>query len=134
MPAIVRTYQSFRKSDGYIFPVTAEAITAESCEHGDAEQHGYIDYLGNWLDEPDTWDLRHLLDCLPSGRWEGDGSTVPRWITLEPDSDAWLDSLYSNLAEDVPGDVISIGLNVHQPPQLTDASWLRVCRVLGWKR
>ena len=131
---IIRTYQSFRKCDGYIFPVTAEAITAESCEAGDAEQRGYVDYLGNWCDEPDLWDLRHLLEYLPSGRWEGDGGTVPRWITLEPSSDAWLDSLYSDLAEDVSGDVLSIDFSVHQPPQLADASWIRVCRILGWKR
>ena len=130
---IVRTYQSFRKCEGFVFPVTAEAITAESCEHGDAEQRGYVDWLGNWCDEPDCWDLRHLLEHLPSGRWEGDGGKVPRWISLESDSDAWLCSLWQELAEAVDGDVLSVGFSVHQPPQLTESSWLRVCRLLGWR-
>ena len=130
---IIRYYSSFKKSAGYVFPVTAEVVTAESCENGDAEQRGYIDSLGNWQDEQDCWDLRTLLDRLPSGRWEGDGSSVPRWITLECDSDGWLNPLWQDVSADI-GDVLSVGFSVHQPPQLSDASWLRVCKILGWKR
>jgi hypothetical protein len=130
---IIRYYSSFKKSAGYVFPVTAEVVTAESCESGDAEQRGYIDSLGNWKDEQDCWDLRTLLDRLPSGRWEGDGSSVPKWITLECNSDGWLSPLWQDVSADI-GDVLSVGFSVHQPPQLSDASWLRVCKILGWKR
>ena len=130
---IVRTYQSFRKADGYVFPVTAEVVTAESAEAGDAEARGYCDYWGQWSDDPDLWDLRHLLDDLPSGYVEGDGSAVPRWITVCPDSDWFLSPICQELAGTVDGDALGVTLSVHRPPQLTDASWLRVCRALGWE-
>jgi len=119
--------------DGYIFPVTAEVITAESCEQGDAAKRGYCDYYGSWSDEPDCWDLHHLLEALPSGRWEGDGAPIPRWITLEPDSYAWLSSIWEALASTVEGDVLAVGFSVHRPRDITDSSWLRVCRMLGWR-
>jgi len=132
---LVRTYQSFRNADGYVFPVTAEVITAASCEEGDADTRGYCDYYGTFSDEPDLWDLRHLIDNLPSGHWEGDGSTVPRWITVDPSSDWWTTSLGKSLAEQAsdPDDVLGISVSVHRPPMLTEASWLRVCRAIGWK-
>ena len=74
------------------FPVTADVITAESAEAGDAEVRGYIDSLGRWDDHferfgtyPDNcgWQLSTLIEDLSGRRWEGDGDTLPSWITTE---------------------------------------------------
>ena len=120
---------------GYIFPVTAQVLTSESCETGDFELCGYCDYWGRWSDEPDCWDFRSLLEHLPGGRWEGDGSSIPRSVTLECDSDGWLTSIWRELASTVddPDDVLDVSFSVHRPHCITDASWLRVLRHLGWK-
>lgn len=121
-------------SDLYIFPVTAEVITGASCEQGDAEQRGYIDWCGRWCDEPDLWDLRQLLDTLPDpwGYPEGDGSDLPRWLTIDPGMDWWQQPLCAELAADLP-DTIGVSFSVHRPRDISDASWCRVCRLLGWR-
>ena len=124
--------------DAYRFPVTAEVITAESCEQGDAEQRGYIDWTGCWCDDPDLWDLRKLADTLPSGYVEGSGGPVPDWITIEPGSGWWLDPFCRDLADGLP-DALAVSFSVHRPapwrgqPDISDASWLRVIRALGWR-
>lgn len=121
------------KHDGYVFPVTAEVVTAESAECGDAAERGYCDHWGNWCDEPDCWDLRHLLDDLPCGYAEGDGGRVPSWITIDPGCDYWLCSICQELISTVEGDALGVTFSVHRPDEITDASWLRVCRLLGWR-
>ena len=95
------------KHDGYIFPVTAEVVTADSAEQGDAAERGYIDTCGRWQDVipgwrwPDLWDLRDLTDRLPCGWTESDGGKVPRWLTIDPGMDWWLCSLCQELADSV---------------------------------
>ena len=129
------------------FPVSAEVFTAESAEHGDAEQRGFIDSLGRWDDHferfgtyPDDcgWQLSTLIEDLNHRRWEADCSPcdLPRWISTDSQSDDLLTrkgdwTVWEPLAS-VDG-AISMTVTVHRPDWITDASWRRVCRLLGWR-
>ncbi|NBS69027.1 hypothetical protein EBT31_08950 [bacterium] len=116
-----------------IFRVTFETITAESAELGDAAERGWLDFWGAPVDEPESseWDLRDLLNRF-AGYPEtyGDGDRIPRWITVSPGSDFWLDSWWRDLAG---ADALAVDCSVHRPDWITDASWIRVCRMLGWR-
>ena len=117
------------------FRVTYETVTAESAEHGDAAECGWLDWRGYPVDEyyDSCWDLRDLRDLtdrLAGCYAEGDGDTVPRWVTLYPQSDFWLSSFWRILTGKV---ALSVTASVHRPDWITDASWLRVCRLLGWR-
>lgn len=114
------------------FRVTFETITAESAEVGDAAQRGYLDWQGCPVDNPreSVWDLRDLTDKL-AGCWaEGTGENPPRWISLDPGSDFWLSPFWRDLAGD---DALGVNASVHRPDWITEASWGRVCRLLGWR-
>lgn len=115
------------------FRVTYETITEESAEHGDAHSLGYIDSWGAPVDEPwaSEWDFRDLVDRFGcNSEAYGDGAPVPRWVTVTPGSDFWLDSWWRDLAGD---DAIAVSCSIHRPDWVTEASWLRVCRMLGWR-
>ena len=114
------------------FRVTYETVTAESAEQGDYAESGWLDWLGSPVDSyaDSEWDLRDLMGSLAGHYAEGDGDTVPRWITLDPQSDFWLTSFWRNIAGE---DALSVTASVHRPDWITDASWLRVCRLLGWR-
>lgn len=113
------------------FRVTYETVTAESAEQGDFAESGYLDWLGNPVDwcSDSEWDLRDLTDKLAGCYAEGDGDKLPRWITLDPGSDFWLSPFWRDLAGE---DALGVTASVHRPDWITDASWLRVCRLLGW--
>ena len=125
------------------FPVTADVITAESAEAGDAEVRGYIDSLGRWDDHferfgtyPDNcgWQLSTLIDDLSGRRWEGDGDTLPSWITTESLNDDLLTregdwTVWEPLAS--VDDALGMTVSIHRPAWITDASWRRVLRLLG---
>ena len=125
------------------FPVTADVITAESAEAGDAEICGYIDSLGRWDDHwerfgtyPDDcgWQLSALIEDLSGRVWEGDGSKLPRWITTESTSDDLMTrrgdwSVWEPLAS-VDGS-LGMTVSIHRPGWITDASWRRVLRLIG---
>jgi hypothetical protein len=131
----IRLYQSFRKSEGYVFPVTADVVTAASCKHGDYQHCGYCDNLGRWEDERTLWCLADLLSDLPDSYSpvESDCSHgIPRWVTIDAGPTWWDEAICRELASDFE-DVLSVTLSVHRPPMLTDSSWLRVCRMLGWR-
>jgi hypothetical protein len=114
------------------FRVTYETVTAESAEQGDYAESGWLDWLGSPVDNytDSVWDLRDLMDRLAGHYAKGDGGTVPSWITLDPESDFWLSSFWRNIAGE---DALSVTASVHRPDWITDASWLRVCRLLGWR-
>ena len=114
------------------FRVTYSVTTDESAECGDFAAHGYLDWQGNPVDEyyESEWDLRDLTDKLSGHYAEGDGARVPSWITIDPESDFWLSSFWRSIGAD---DVSSVQAYVHRPGWITDASWLRVCRMLGWR-
>ena len=125
------------------FPVTADVITAESAEAGDAEVRGYIDSLGRWDDHwerygtyPDDcgWQLSTLIEDLSGRVWEGNGGKLPDWITTESTSDDLLTrrgdwSVWEPLAS-VDGS-LGMTVSVHRPDWITDASWRRVLRLIG---
>lgn len=116
---------------------TADVITAESAEAGDAEIRGYIDCLGRIWDTSDhaVWDLREVLAQMQD-RWvEGSGGPCPDWLTFESQNDdhlltpmSW--SAWSHMGQ---AEVIGMTVSVHRPRNITDASWLRICRLLGWR-
>ena len=68
------------------FQATFELMTAESCEQGDAADRGWLDWRGDKVDDAchSHWDLQDLLE-LKGHRFEGDGSSVPSWITCDAD-------------------------------------------------
>jgi len=107
-------------------------VTAESAEQGDCADCGWLAWNGSPCDEyhESVWDLRDLTDRLAGCYAEGDGDTVPRWVTLDPQSDFWLSPFWRDLAGE---DALSVTASVHRPDWITDSSWLRVCRMLGWR-
>tara|TARA_B100001093_G_scaffold519892_1_gene611229 strand:+ start:5385 stop:5807 length:423 start_codon:yes stop_codon:yes gene_type:complete len=125
------------------FPVTADVITVESAEAGDAEVRGYIDSLGRWDDyferfgtvaDEDGWQLSTLIEDLSGRRWEGDGASLPRWITTESLNDDLLTrkgdwTVWEPLAS--VDDALCMMVSIHRPDWITDASWRRVLRLLG---
>lgn len=117
------------------FKATYELITAESCEQGDVADQGWLNWLGDAVDNAwdSHWDLQDLTR-LTGYRWESDGSDVPRWLTCEAD---WSDLIrlarpWGFVAEQRDGKPIGASISIHRPDWITDASWLRVCRLLGW--
>jgi hypothetical protein len=116
---------------GY-FRVTFETITEESAECGDAASRGYVDSWGAPVDEPESseWDLRDLASRFAGCTAYGDGAPIPRWITVSPESNLWLDPWWRDLAGE---DAIAADCSIHRPDWITDGSWLRVCRILGWR-
>lgn len=116
-----------------IFRVTYESITEESAAIGDVASRGYVDSWGAPVDEPEAseWELRDLTDRLGGcGYVAGDGAPIPRWITVTPGTDFWLSPWWRDLAGP---DGIAVDCSIHRPDWITDASWLRVCRLLGWQ-
>ena len=114
------------------FRVTYETVTAESAEAGDFADHGWLSWNGCPVDNysDSCWDFRDLLDKL-AGCWaEGDGAALPRWVTLDPQSDFWLSPFWRDLAGE---DALGVTAAVHRPDWITDSSWRRVCRALGWR-
>ena len=114
------------------FRVTYETVTAESAEQGDVADRGWLDWRGCPVDEyfDSCWDLRDLTDKLAGCYAEGSGGPVPSWITLDPQSDFWLSPFWRDLAGE---DALGVTASVHRPNWITDASWIRVCRLLGWR-
>ena len=116
---------------------TVDVMTADSAEHGDAEIRGYVDCLGRVWDDSDqaAWDLREVLAQVEGRRAEGSGGRCPDWLTFESQNDdhllrqgSW--SAWSWMGKD---DVIGMTVIVHRPRDITEASWLRICRLLGWQ-
>ena len=132
--AIVRSAESWGE-----FRVTAEAVSAESCECGDVAERGWLNRWGDLCDEyfESSWDLRDLVDLLGRGyRPEGDGAAVPRWLIFEASSDDVMSPCegWAFLSELACGEeAIGGSLSVHRPSWVSDASWVRVCRLLGWR-
>lgn len=116
---------------GY-FRVTYETITEESAADGDAAERGYVDSWGAPVDEPESseWSLREIVDRFQGLEDWGDGAPVPRWLTVSPGTSFWLDSWWRDLAGP---NAIAVDCAIHRPDWITDASWLRVLRLLGWK-
>ena len=116
---------------------TADVMTAESAEQCDAAWWGYVDCMGAFWDTPDhaCWDLREVLAQMAGRRPEGSGGRCPDWLTFESRNDDHLLrpdnwSAWSSMGH---ADVIGMTVSVHRPRDITDASWIRICRMLGWQ-
>ena len=130
---------SQKHCDFHGFRCTYEVVTVASAVAGDFSDLGYLDWQGNAVDEArdSHWDLQDL-SRLSGYRFEGDGGKVPSWVTCEALMDDLIEpqGVWSFLAaaqqrtedDEVWGGCISI----HRPAWCTDASWLRVLRLLGW--
>ena len=114
------------------FRVTYETISAESASIGDAENRGWLDWRFCPVDEAEQsdWDLRDLSGLIGGAEVCGDGDRIPRWITITPGTDWWLDSSWENISTD---ETIAVSVSIHRPGWITDGSWLRVCRLMGWQ-
>jgi len=132
------TYETSQKLlDRRGFRVTYETITADSCEAGDAADRGWLDWLGVPVDQAmdSHWDLQDLAR-LKGYRFEGDGSSIPNWVSCEADMSDLIHrarpwGFLADYSEE--SEVIGGSISIHRPNWITDASWLRVCRSLGWK-
>jgi hypothetical protein len=118
------------------FPVTAETVTDESGHDGDTADRGYLDFCGRLCDDRDaslSWDFRSLVDLCKGYRPdESDGGDPPAWLSISAGNDDLICPSGAWAFADDP-DVIAAAINVHRPDWITDASWRRVCRSLGWK-
>ena len=113
------------------FRVTYDVTTEESAQHGDLAERGWLDWRGNPVDEYwlSDWDFRDLIDKLAGYYVEGSGGTLPSFLCIYPECQVWLSSFWRDLAGD---DAISATAYVHRPGWISDGSWARVCRSLGW--
>jgi hypothetical protein len=123
-PAVtIETFGTFR--------VTAATIAADA--DGDYNRQGYISSFATWEDDDvySDWDFRDLYDRFRGVRFEGDGANVPRWVSSDGnDSSVFLDPFSMGLMDD---DDVAIVYSIHRPDWITDSSWLRVLKCLGWK-
>ena len=116
------------------FAVTYSIYTNQSAEMGHTAAQGYCDSSGCDTEREDwSWALADLLQ-FKGYYFEGDGARVPRWISC----DASMTDLYGQpggfwggLLED-ESDLSSAEVSIHRPDWITDGSWIRVCRLLGW--
>jgi hypothetical protein len=131
---VLRSAEAFGR-----FRLTAEAVSAESCECGDVAERGWLTSWGCLSDEyfDSCWDVRDLADLLGEGyRPEGDGGQLPERLTFDASSDdlLWPGDGWSFLSElDCGEEAIGGSITVHRPGWITDGSWGRVCRLLGWR-
>jgi hypothetical protein len=99
-----------------LFNVTYETITPESAEDGDTATRGF---------EAENVTLREAIDALGSGEQgcEANESPVsdPRWVTMY---DTKRDRAYWEQGE-------TTNRSLHFPDNMSAASKIRVCRLLG---
>ena len=112
---------------------THEFVTAGGSEMGYVTDRGYLDWQGKAVDEAHEshWDLRDLAR-LSGRRFESDGAKVPDWVVCEADTTDLIkpEGAWSFLG--CTDDVIGGSIYIHRPGWCTDASWLRVLKLLGW--
>ena len=117
------------------FPVTFETITDDSAEHGDSADRGYLDWAGHRTTDCTrslSWDFRSLAEALHGHKPEGDGGDPPSWLTFTAGSDDLIipSGVWSFVDTDAE---IGAAVSIHRPDWITEASWRRVCRCLGWE-
>lgn len=109
-------------------------LTADVFNHTEEVESGYISTLATWEDDyaQSEWDIRSIKDRFSGFYVEGDGASVPRWITFNIENPAINSSFIMGLTNFECPDTACV--SVHRPGWITDHSWLRVCRILGWKK
>lgn len=130
---------SQKHCDFHGFRCTYEVVTVGGLIAGEASDLGYLDWRGNPVDEArdSHWDLQDLAR-LSGYRLEGSGGPVPSWVTCEALNDDLIKPqgvwAFLETAQQCAGDdeVWGGAVSIHRPDWITDASWLRVLRALGW--
>jgi hypothetical protein len=124
---IIRTTEPYGS-----FRVTYDVITEESAEQGDFAECGWLDCSGCPVDEyfESAWDFRELLSRFAGYYVGGDGAAIPGSVSISPESDFWLSSFWRGIGGDA---AITATAYIHRPGWITDGSWLRVCRAIGWR-
>ena len=120
------------------FRVTFDSISALSAECGSVQSCGWLDWQGNPVDDyvDSCWDFQDLRDHLSGCHPEGDGGSIPSFASFDPGMDWWLDSFWNGIRDHAsdPDDLLGVTAYVHRPSWITDSSWLRVLRFLGWRQ
>ncbi len=114
------------------FRLTFEVITERSAEQGDFARHGFLPRSGDiprrtyFPRNPHLFTLREAVDLMArhnSGHapLEADSCPVsrPRWLTVRGESD------------DYPGMSDALGVSLHVPETVSNASAWRIARLLG---
>jgi len=113
------------------FVVCYATYTEVSVSMGDFDHCGFCDTNGADIDrEMSCWQLTDLLKFRYC-QFEGDGSKVPRWITATADFLQLQQGFWQDLVDN-DSDIIGAEVSIHRPDWITDSSWLRVCKLLGW--
>jgi len=121
---IIRTAEPFGT-----FRMTAETIPND----GELGQFGYISSLPTWEDDyvHSDWDFRGIYDRFRGMYIVGDGANVPMFVTIYAESSAWLNSFCKGMMGE---DDLTINYHIYRPGWISDASWIRVLKMLGWRR
>jgi hypothetical protein len=123
------------------FQLTFETYTKESMENGDCSASGWVCPAGCTSQlspsEPNdlSWDLREVADRFRGYEIQPSSSTVNQrsWLIIDSSQDDFLSpyGFWSGLpTESKEEEIISASIGVHRPDGITDASWLRVQRLL----
>lgn len=114
------------------FRLTYSITTEASAEHGESAFAGFVTRNGEFPEKchyipknPATWTLREAVEFLQdhdsgASPWHADssGGIPPRWF-----------SVYGNYGDEWAPDALEVSL--HIPESISDASRLRLARVLG---
>ena len=125
MATIIRSAESFGT-----FRVSAATFSGDTEENwGDLARTGWIDRAARWEDDYiySDWDFRDFIDKLCGGNVEKDGDM----ITISFDNDFFSNSFPRQCMTD---DEISISFTINRPGWISDASFNRVARALGWRK
>ena len=116
------------------FNLTAELVTKNSCENGDAEKRGFLDDSGQLTEErcDSNFTLKDLCgEGLHYLYWERSSDT---WITCYYNASEMFskpENIWSFMDDDsVDSDVLSGSISVHRPANISNASWERVIKHL----
>ena len=115
------------------FNLTAELVTEDSCQNGDAEKRGFLDDAGQLTEErcDSNFTLKDLCgEGLHYLYWEDCGD----WVTTTYNASDMFSrptNIWSFMADDsVDSEVLSGSISVHRPEDISDASWNRVVKHL----
>ncbi len=114
------------------FRLTFEVITERSADHSDFARHGFLPRSGDiparsyFPKNPHLFTLREALEIMARHNsgfapCEADSCPVsrPRWLTIRGETD------------DYPGMPDALGVSLHIPETVSDASGWRIARLLG---
>lgn len=119
------------------FLVTYGVITEASVSDGETSSAGFCDSIGYTLPALDpgvselAWTLKEIRKQFGDTLESVSGNSA----YFYSESDQWLDSFVQAVSksDDSGSEVLSVSFAMHRPKNVTTASWLRVCKLLGAK-